>query len=103
VDYRTKEPAIDTTVFPGTPKEWFWSSSSYVGDPSIAWFVDFWGGLVHYYDYIDESDINIWDIDGGDADGGDVDGGDADGGDNSYNYGLKNDGNHVRCVRDGTR
>ena len=30
--------------------DWYWSSSSYVGLPSLAWFVDFGGGFVGGFD-----------------------------------------------------
>ena len=35
-------PAIDTTAFPNTPGEWFWSSSPYVGPSGGAWSVNFY-------------------------------------------------------------
>ena len=40
-DYGPSNPAIDTTAFPATPSDYFWSSSSYAGDATSAWFVDF--------------------------------------------------------------
>lgn len=46
VNYRRCGPASD---FPDTPSSWFWSSSSYVLDPSNAWTVDLGNG----YDYGD--------------------------------------------------
>ncbi|MBN1652724.1 MAG: DUF1566 domain-containing protein [Deltaproteobacteria bacterium] len=51
IDYSTAKPAIDTTVFPATPKvAGYWSSSGYV-DASLrssgrAWGVNFTDGLV---------------------------------------------------------
>jgi hypothetical protein len=35
------EASIDPDVFPGTPLDWFWSSSTYVGDDANAWTVVF--------------------------------------------------------------
>ena len=40
----TYSPAIDATAFPGTPSEWFWSSSSYANATSNAWIVLFPNG-----------------------------------------------------------
>jgi hypothetical protein len=42
-------PAIDVTVFPATPSNWFWTSTPYAGDASVAWGVDFNDGCVNYY------------------------------------------------------
>ena len=43
-------PFIDTTAFPGTPASFFWSGSSYVPNPSYAWYVYFGNGYtVAYY------------------------------------------------------
>ena len=39
-------PSIDTTVFPGTPSDGFWSSSSYAGNATNAWSVYFNDGYV---------------------------------------------------------
>ncbi len=46
VDLGTDGFPIDTTAFPNTPGDRFWSSSSRAGYPSYAWYVDFGGGLV---------------------------------------------------------
>lgn len=43
-------PAIDSRVFPNTPLTWFWSSSPYVGNAGMAWFVNFGLGDVGYSD-----------------------------------------------------
>ena len=32
---------------PGFEKTWFWSSSSHVGNPEDAWYVNFYSGYVH--------------------------------------------------------
>lgn len=37
-------PAINATVFPGTPAQSFWSSSPYALIANLAWFVDFNAG-----------------------------------------------------------
>ena len=51
VDYGRTNPSIDTSAFPGTlGTAYFWSSSSYAGSPSSAWYVDFYNGYVLHYD-----------------------------------------------------
>lgn len=40
-------PAIDPTAFPVTPASWFWSSSPYIGFPTVAWLVFFGNGNVY--------------------------------------------------------
>ena len=42
-------PAIDTTVFPGTKSSWYWSSTSDAGNSSYAWNVYFFNGYVDGY------------------------------------------------------
>jgi hypothetical protein len=44
VDLTRVDPAIDTTVFPGTGSDFFWSSSADVGSPGTAWGVSFNSG-----------------------------------------------------------
>lgn len=41
---------IDLAKFPDTPGEPYWTSSSYAGDPAMAWFVDFRPGYTFGYD-----------------------------------------------------
>jgi hypothetical protein len=41
VDFGRSFPAIDTSYFPSTPSDWFWSSSPLAGSSSDAWGVDF--------------------------------------------------------------
>ena len=50
VDY-TKSTAltIDTTAFPSTQSNYYWSSSTYAMNTEIAWIVDFNHGAVYYY------------------------------------------------------
>ena len=51
VDKSRVSPSIDVTAFPGTPSNWFWSSSPYAGNASYAWNVIFGYGYVNlsYY------------------------------------------------------
>ncbi len=46
VDYDKCDPSIDQEVFPQTFSKWFWSSSSCVADPTLAWIVNFDYGFV---------------------------------------------------------
>jgi len=46
VDDRRVSPSIDTTAFPATPNNYFWSSSSYAGGTTNAWVVSFSYGNV---------------------------------------------------------
>ncbi len=41
VEERCSEPAINSTVFPGTASLWYWSSSPSAYDSSYAWGVSF--------------------------------------------------------------
>lgn len=47
VDRTRSNPAIDTTVFPGTVSRWHWSSTPYASNPSSAWVVDFTYGSIY--------------------------------------------------------
>lgn len=47
VDRRWRYPTIDPTYFPGTPNDWFWSSSTVAGSPSYGWYVSFYDGDAH--------------------------------------------------------
>lgn len=42
-------PAIDTAGFPATPSAYYWSSTPYAGNSSIAWNVNFDNGYVYSY------------------------------------------------------
>ena len=44
VDDSQTNPAIDTTAFPSTPSNYFWSSSPLAGSSSDAWSVYFYDG-----------------------------------------------------------
>ena len=43
VDLACYDPAINATVFPNTPSNWFWSASPVAGSVSNAWDIDFSG------------------------------------------------------------
>ncbi|MFM2328363.1 MAG: hypothetical protein RLZZ494_466, partial [Pseudomonadota bacterium] len=45
-DKGRSNPAIDTTAFPATASDWYWTSSPVVGSPVSAWDVSFnYGGV----------------------------------------------------------
>ena len=44
VDESRVSPAIDLTAFPGTPSDFFWTSSAVSGSSVYAWYVDFYNG-----------------------------------------------------------
>jgi Protein of unknown function (DUF1566) len=44
LDTTRTQPSIDVETFPGTPSDWFWTSSPANGDPSAAWYVYFYFG-----------------------------------------------------------
>lgn len=45
-DRTRSSSAIDTTAFPATPADFYWSSTPYAGKASDAWFVYFGNGFV---------------------------------------------------------
>jgi hypothetical protein len=45
-------PIINSTYFPSTPANWFWSSSPVAGSPSYAWVVYFFSGVTGGYGVI---------------------------------------------------
>lgn len=50
VDVSTSNPAIDSTAFPGTPSEPFWTSTLYASSGSgSAWLIYFYDGHSNYY------------------------------------------------------
>jgi hypothetical protein len=51
VDFSRLSPAIDTTYFPNTQNGYHWTSSSYSGDSSFAWYVGFDNGGAGTYSY----------------------------------------------------
>ena len=46
VNYQNYGPAINTTYFPATQSDYYWSGTAYESDPASAWGVDFGGGSV---------------------------------------------------------
>jgi hypothetical protein len=50
VDQRRSNPPSDPVMFPATPTDFFWSSSSYAGDSRSAWYVSFISGYVTFND-----------------------------------------------------
>ena len=42
-------PAVDQTAFPGTPSEYFWSSSAVIDDPTRAWTAFFTNGSTYSF------------------------------------------------------
>ncbi|MCF7986724.1 MAG: DUF1566 domain-containing protein, partial [Methylovulum sp.] len=59
VKYDTSYPSINTTVFPNTPTNYFWSSSPYVGNTSSAWGVIFDNGDVSDYSRINAFPVRL--------------------------------------------
>lgn len=50
-DLGCQYPTIDRSAFPATPQNWFWTSSSYVGDANAAWIVDFGSSAFTSFDW----------------------------------------------------
>jgi len=46
VEYGCSNRSINLNVFPNTPRNWFWSSTTFAAIPSVAWVVNFDGGLL---------------------------------------------------------
>ena len=44
---RSPEPSIDSTYFPSTQADWYWTNDPYQPDPAIAWIVHFDHGYTH--------------------------------------------------------
>jgi hypothetical protein len=44
LDLAETQPSIDRGAFPGTPSEWFWTSSIASDNPTAAWYVYFYFG-----------------------------------------------------------
>jgi hypothetical protein len=48
VDYSNAAgPTLNAVFFPNTHSNYYWTSTSYVPDPTLAWYVDFSAGYVH--------------------------------------------------------
>jgi hypothetical protein len=43
----SSSPAIDTTAFPDTPSNWYWTSTTFEPNPVDAWVVNFFNGNVY--------------------------------------------------------
>jgi Protein of unknown function (DUF1566) len=52
-------PTIDTTVFPNTPSEPYWSSTIHTPDPAYAWSVDFYNGGTGAYGQSDYGHVRL--------------------------------------------
>ncbi|HEV3190236.1 MAG TPA: DUF1566 domain-containing protein [Polyangiaceae bacterium] len=50
VDFTKPSPAIDSNAFPGTPGDYFWTSSPLIGNSSAFWYVYFFDGNTHSTD-----------------------------------------------------
>ena len=49
LDYtKSTSPSINTTAFPGTQSNYYWSSSTYIQDTSTAWLIYFGNGDMVY-------------------------------------------------------
>lgn len=53
IDYGTNDPAIDITVFPGTPSGWFWGAKTALPEDiglglESSWIINFYDGFVEY-------------------------------------------------------
>ncbi len=48
VDYGRVNPSINTTYFPNTQSDYYWSSTAYEDYPYYAWFSDFYYGDSYY-------------------------------------------------------
>ncbi len=44
LDVTRTQPSIDINAFPGTPEDWFWTSSRAADNPRSAWYVYFYFG-----------------------------------------------------------
>jgi hypothetical protein len=48
VDYsKSVGPTLNAAFFPNTHSNYYWTSTSYAPDPTLAWYVDFSAGYVH--------------------------------------------------------
>jgi hypothetical protein len=57
VESRKSSPSMDTTAFPATPSNNFWSSSSHARNSSNAWYVIFNYGFVDVYSKSSPNDV----------------------------------------------
>jgi len=47
VDFTRADPAIDPSAFPGTPPDYFWTSTVLAGSAATAWYLFFLDGNTH--------------------------------------------------------
>ena len=59
IDRSKRSPAIDTTAFPGTVTNWYWSSSPFVRKAGSAWVVFFGTGHVGEGTRFDEAQLRL--------------------------------------------
>jgi Protein of unknown function (DUF1566) len=59
VDTSRFEPAIDPVAFPATSTWPYWSSSPYVVDPGLVWYVEFNSGGVWYLNGYRSQSLNV--------------------------------------------
>lgn len=49
-DRSRNNPAIDPAVFPNvSPRQWYWTSTPFIMDPTYVWTMDFYGGYTQTY------------------------------------------------------
>ena len=48
VDYKKRDPAINTEFFPNAQSSWYWSSTPVAGYSGYAWYVYFGNGFVYH-------------------------------------------------------
>jgi hypothetical protein len=53
------QPTINTTYFPNTVSDWYWSSSPYASSSSLAWLVSFVNGNSYGYDKSSNSFVRL--------------------------------------------
>ncbi len=58
-DKGCQHPAIDSTAFPDTLSDWYWTSSPQVGDANIAWIVSFYDGVINVYPRQDPGAVRL--------------------------------------------
>lgn len=59
VDDSRADPAIDTSLFPGTPSYQFWTSTHLAGNTSYGWVVYFYYGNVYTYYSVNPSAVRL--------------------------------------------
>lgn len=49
VEEQCAYPAVNSMIFPSTQSDWYWSSSPYAADDSMAWYITFDAGFDYFY------------------------------------------------------